>query len=163
MAVNLTVQGVTYRYPTSNNEQWGTDATDWAIAVSDALASVAVTGDLAPPTASQAVISDNQAVAANVTGLLFDSAVTRAAIVHYYIYRNDSSSELMEAGTLTLRYKNSAWTFSQEYQGDDTGVTLSIISGGANDGQIQYTSDNMGGTPYTGVMKYRALALPKES
>lgn len=159
MSVNLSVKGVTYRYPVSNDEQWGTDATDWAIAVTDALSAVSVDGDLAPPSSAQASILNNQAVAANVTDLVFDSTIVRGAIVHYYIFRKHGITEIMEVGTLTVRFVNSAWTFSQEWQGDDTGVVLSITSGG----QIQYVSDDRAGTPYTGVMKYRAFALPRES
>jgi hypothetical protein len=159
MAVNLSIKGVTYRYPTSNNEQWGTDATDWAIAVTEALGTVSVEGDIAPPTASQASILNNQSTVANVTDLSFDSASVRSAVIHYYIFRKHGATEVMESGVITLRYVNSAWTFTQEYQGDDTGVTLSITSSG----QIQYISDNKTGTPYTGVMKYRAFALPRES
>lgn len=159
MSVNLSIKGVTYRYPVSNDEQWGTDATDWAIAVTDALGTVSVDGDIAPPSSSQASILNNQASAANVTDLVFDSSSVRGAIVHYYIFRKHDTTEIMEVGTLTLRYVNSAWTFSQEYQGDDTGVVLTITAGG----QIQYVSDNRVGAPYTGVMKYRAFALPRES
>lgn len=159
MSVNLTIKGVTYRYPVSNDEQWGVDATDWAIAVTDALSAVSVPGDLAPPSAAQASILNNQSSVANVTELLFDSTIVRAATVFYYIFRKHGATEIMESGTITIRYVNSAWTFTQEYQGDDTGVTLSITSGG----QFQYTSTNLAGSPYTGVMKYRAYALPRES
>ncbi len=159
MSVNLTIKGVTYRYPASNDEQWGTDATNWAIAVTDALGAVSVEGDIAPPSSAQASILNNQSSAVNVTDLVFDNSVVRAAIVHYYIYRKHDATEIMEAGTLTLRYVNSAWTFSQEFQGDDTGVVLSITAGG----QFQYISDDRVGSPYVGVMKYRAFALPRES
>lgn len=159
MSVNLTIKGVTYSYPVSNDEQWGTNATNWAIAVTEALSTVAVEGDLAPPSTSQAPILNDQSVAANVNDLTFDSSVVRAADVLYYIYRSYGSTKVMESGTLTVRFVDSAWTFTQEYQGDDTGVTLSITSGG----QIQYTSDNKAGSPYTGVMKYRAFVLPRES
>jgi len=159
VSVNLTIKGVTYRYPVSNDEQWGTDATDWAVAVTDALGALAVEGDLAPPSSAQASILNNQAAAVNVTDLVFDSSTVRGAIVHYYVYRKHDTTEIMEVGTLTLRYVGSSWTFSQEFQGDDTGVVLSITSGG----QIQYISDDRVGAPYVGVMKYRAFALPRES
>lgn len=159
MSVILTIKGVTYRYPVSNDEQWGVDATDWAIAVTDALAGVAIPGDLPPPPALQAEINNNQVSAANVYELVLDSDITRAANIFYYIFRKHGSTEIMESGTITARYVNNAWTFTQEYQGDDTGVTLSITSGG----YFQYTSTELVGSPYTGVMKYRAYALPRES
>jgi hypothetical protein len=159
MAVNLTVKGVTYRYPVTQDENWGKNASDWAIAVTDALGTASVEGDLPPPDAAQASIQNNQASPVNVTDLIFDSATVRSAVVHYYVYRKHGATEVMETGILNLKYVNSDWTFSQESQGDDTGVSLDITSGG----QVQYTSTNLAGSPYTGVMKYRAFALPRES
>jgi hypothetical protein len=146
---NLTVNGSTFSYPDAGEPKgWGEDATLWAQEVTDLLS------DLKGPTFS---VSNNQAVAANITGLAFDSASVRSAIIQYSIYRVTNSNELAETGQLFLIYKNNAntWTVSRQFFGDDAGVTISITTGG----QLQYTSTNVTGTGYSGEMTFRAQTL----
>lgn len=161
MSVQLVVGGVTYDYPTINDELWGGESTDWAIAVTSELSQVAVVGDIGPTTL--VTITNGQTLAANVTGLVLNPADIRAGIVEYYVDRTwDSGSlEVAEVGHLYLLYKDQSATWTIAQVGNDvgsTGVTFSITAGG----QVQYVSDTVSpSTGYSGLMKYRLRVLQK--
>lgn len=82
--------------------------------------------------------ANNQAVAANVTGLAFANAVTRGFEAQITVVRGSTYAEYSLKGI----QKASSWEMSQEYVGDDSGLVFSITSAG----QIQYTSTNTGNT-----------------
>lgn len=161
MSVPLVVAGNTYNYPALNDELWGPDATNWAIAVTSELAQVTVVGDIGPTTLVN--IANNQSSPSNVTNLVLDSSEVRSGNVEYYVYINYNSGtqELAETGTLYFLYQDIAatWTIAQVGNGvGSTGVQFSITAGG----QVQYTSQNL--TPsigYSGEMKYRLRVLQK--
>ena len=159
MAIELTINGLTYSFPANRDSPgWGTEVTEWAQAVSDALGSVVGTGDIVQTAFG---LNNNQSSPSNVTGLSFDSAQIRGAIVDYSIYRVTNgvgATELVEAGTLYASYKSTAavWEMAQVGVGaGTTGVTLSIT----NTGQVQYTSTNLSGGNYVGTMHFRARSL----
>lgn len=99
-------------------------------------------------------IANNQSVAANVTGLLFDGISTRSFILDYSIYRqtDTASSALAQVGQLRGVYntQSSTWFMSDDFSGQNAGVTFSIL----NSGQIRYTSTNITGVNYLGTLKY---------
>lgn len=112
--------------------------------------------DIKPATAS---IANNTASPTNISGLSFSSASVRSARVQYHIYLNSSTSSLIEAGSFELAYRSSTtgWdVINRAYGGDTTGVTLTATTAGA----VQYTSPNIGGSSYSGVIAFRASALP---
>lgn len=84
--------------------------------------------------------TNNQGVAANVTGLLLDSSSERSAVIHYEVFR-DGTVDLYECGTIKANYNGSSWDHTHERIGD-SGVELSITSVG----QVQYTSTNNSGS-----------------
>lgn len=100
-------------------------------------------------------IDNNQAVATSIAGLLFSSASVKAAQFDFEIYRQTVSGSRIEAGTCFLSYRTatSAWELSQSTQFDDSGVTLSVTSGG----QVQYISDNFAGASYVGKIRVTAI------
>lgn len=107
-------------------------------------------------------INNNQAVAADVTGLLFDDAITRSAFITYHITRTTTgvgASELSETGTIKLVYEptSAEWEFDRVSQGD-AGVTLTCTV----DGQFQYTSTNMTGTVDIHAITFRASTMAPE-
>ena len=95
-------------------------------------------------------ISNNQASAANVTGLAFSNASVRSAQAHYSVFV-DATANLYESGELLLIQKDSSWEIAQSYVGDLSGITFSVTSAG----QVQYTSSNYSGFS-TGIIKFRA-------
>jgi hypothetical protein len=98
-------------------------------------------------------IANNQVSAANVSNLVFDGAVAKKFIVDYGLYRSTDTTSLAQAGRLRGVYNEDAaeWYLSDDYSGQNAGVTFSITNGG----QIQYTSSNMSGTGYVGTLEYR--------
>lgn len=104
-------------------------------------------------------IANNQGVAANVTGLVFNPATAPDFEAEYRIYRNTTAAgatELSEKGTLMGIYSPVAgtWEITQNKVGD-AGVTFTIT----NAGQMQYTSTNITGTPATSEMKFKAKTM----
>lgn len=99
-------------------------------------------------------IANNQSSAANVTSLLFDGVSTRSFILDYSIYRQTAtaSSALAQVGQLRGVYntQSATWFMSDDFSGQNAGVTFSILSSG----QIRYTSTNISGTSYVGTLKY---------
>jgi hypothetical protein len=158
VAKTLTVNGEDFEYPTNREPAgWGEDATGWAEAVTNVLSNVTGTGDIL---LTDATINNNQSSPANVTSLSFDPANVRGAVVIYTIYRVTTSTgatEATETGTIYVGYKSTAGTWDITVVGSaNAGVTFSITAGG----QIQYTSTNFSGSSYSGVMTFKAQALP---
>lgn len=84
--------------------------------------------------------TNNQSSAANVTGISADGSQETGMRIKYAIKR-DGTSDLRESGLLEATYDGTAWNLTQEYSGQDSGVTFSITAAG----QLQYTStDNAG-------------------
>lgn len=101
-------------------------------------------------------IADNQAVAANITNLSFDSDDFSSVDLEFEIKRSDSIETLMERRDFRLLYKSSSWQLEESSRhGDDTGVTFSVVTTDGV-GQLKYTSTDMAGSGYTGTLKYKA-------
>lgn len=94
-------------------------------------------------------LANNQASAANVTGLAFSSAVRSfEALVSVEI---DAASDLFEVFKLYGIRRGADWQMSVESTGDNSLVAFTITSGG----QVQYTSGNYT-TFVSGAIKFRA-------
>jgi hypothetical protein len=155
----LTVNNTSYNYPDPGQEPgWGEDATAWAEAVTSVLNFLVAPGDIINSTAS---IQNNITVPTDVSACVFDGAVTRAANVTYQVTRktDDLVTGLVQEGTLLLNYNpnGGTWTLSQTYSCDELGVSFSITNGG----QVQYTSSDVTGANYEGVIKFSARTLPQ--
>jgi hypothetical protein len=159
----LTINNKVFNYPDAGSQPgagdssigYGEDATAWAEEVSSVLTSLLGSGDIIQ---TDATITNNTTSAADVTGLLFNNAVTRAANISYTILRATTSpvASLIETGTiyLTLNTVTLTWYISQT-KSEDAGVNFSITALG----QVQYTSTNMTGTGYTGTITFQARTL----
>jgi hypothetical protein len=108
------------------------------------------TGDL-NQTSFSAV--NNQAAAANVTGLAFANASVRSfeAQVSVTIL---ATGNLYEVFTLRGIQKDASWDLAQTSNGDTSGIVFTITSAG----QVQYTSTNVSGFT-SNTMKFRAKVL----
>lgn len=106
------------------------------------------TGDINQTSFSMA---NNQAAAANVTGLAFANASVRSAQVQYSITVSATSS-LYEEGILEMVQKGATWDWSQKANFDNTNVIFSVT----NAGQIQYTTPNYSGFA-SAKLQFRAL------
>lgn len=105
------------------------------------------------------LLVNNQASAANVTDMAFSGLGTSAAYIDYLIQRITVSTgavESIEAGVLILIYKPAAATWVIVSGAPSTaGVTLTITA----DGQVQYTSTNITGTPVVSRIAWRARLI----
>lgn len=111
-------------------------------------------------TETQFDLANNQGSPADITGLLFSSATLRGALIDYDVSRktDTASSEVRSVGRVAAIYRqeSSSWELTiPEDNGDDTGITLSITSGG----QVQYVSTNISGANYEGKINFKATSF----
>lgn len=104
----------------------------------------------------EVTIADNQSSAADVTGLVFDKATYKAAVVLFDIHRRTDAESANEIGELFLSHDTEAdvWRIGFDSKGDDSGVSFSITAAG----QVQYTSSSMAGASYSGVLRAKILS-----
>lgn len=155
--VILVVNGQNYEFPgESDPPAWGTLVLDWATAVTGVLGEVVGVGDIVQ---TSAAIANNVSSPAVVSGLLFNSSTVRGAVVTYSVYRvttNSGAQELAETGQMFLSFKSTANTWDIAIAGSSSAnVVFSVNS----NGQVLYTSSNMTGLSYSGIIKFRASAL----
>jgi hypothetical protein len=155
----LTVNNNTYNYPDPGTDPgWGSEASDWAQAVTDVLNTILSPSDILE---TSYAINNNVSTATNINRLAFDPGTVRAANVTYTIYRISAAnpSGNVESGTIYLNYDNSAslgskWNLGQQKIGE-SGVVFTITDAG----QVQYTSSDIGDSSYTGSIKFLAKTL----
>jgi len=95
-------------------------------------------------TVSGSTITNNQTTPLAVTGAIFDGF--RAVVANYSIYRVTDDNEVAQVGQLRLTYKTNAntWSITDDFSGDDAGVTFSVDA----TGQLLYTSSDLTGANY---------------
>jgi hypothetical protein len=91
-------------------------------------------------------LANNQALAASIPALKFDSGITSQAVIEYLIQRCTSGADTIQSGCLHCVYKpkTNTWTIL-EYGNpgpSSAGITFSITASG----QVQYTSTNIAST-----------------
>lgn len=101
---------------------------------------------------STATVANNQAVAANVNGLLFANANVRSAQVQYSVTIATSGTSLFEEGTLRLVQRGADWVVARTFDGDDSLVNFDVTT----TGQVTYTSASYTGF-ISGTLKFRAV------
>lgn len=147
----LTIAGTPYNYPDEGTEPgWGSDATDWAQAVTDVINTLVAPGDILQTTFT---LQDNTATPTIVSGLRFDPTVVRAANITYSVNRNGQN----QAGLLLLNYNQSGatgskWVITEANKIGDVGVTFSID----DTGQVYYLSTSTG---FTAAITFAAKTL----
>lgn len=106
---------------------------------------------------SSVTVANGQAVAANVTSLLFSSSSVKSAVIWGTVRRKTASNEVVSVGVLKVIYRaaTSTWELTDELGGDDDGVTFTITSAG----QVQYTSNTVSGSSYVGTFTFKAVVF----
>lgn len=107
-------------------------------------------------------IVNNQASAADITGLKFDKRGVTCAFMEYLIQRvttGGSAVELTEAGLIIFTYNPTSdnWNTTQSIvdNPDNSGVTFTM----ASTGQVQYTSSSIAGDASISQLHYRVRTL----
>lgn len=103
------------------------------------------------------VIANAQVVSLDITGLVFDKTVCKAAYVFMNVRRKTDSGGVFAVGRLLVIYRDdtASWDLVPELSGDAHGVVFNVTAAG----QVQYQSDNMAGAGYTGKMVYKAFSF----
>ena len=102
------------------------------------------------------VIANNQAAAADVTGFpQIDHTKVRAFEAFITMLRRTDSGYVQQTGRLygTYNTETSSWDMSIMATGDDPGVVFSMAVVAGTVWKLRYTSDNMAGSSYAGVLK----------
>lgn len=148
MSVSLTIGSETFQYPEPGTKPgWGEDATCWAVAATNRLATLSGANDI---NTTCVVIANNQCAAASVgtgaSALKFATSAVRSFVVSYNVIRGTT----VETGTMEGVYNCTSWAFSNVTTGC-AGMSFQIT----NAGQVQYFSD----CGCAGTIKFRARTI----
>lgn len=151
----LTIGTDEFEFPLSGeNAGYGSEITDWAEAVTDSLSTVERPGDLINKTA---IIADSQSSFTAIPEFTFSSAIVASFEAKYYVQRTSTAGSKREAGFVEGYHDGSDWIITIRAIGDG-GIDLDITS----TGQVRYkTSSSLGGTSYTGFIKFEAKVINK--
>jgi len=153
----LTVGSEEFEFPLEGqNAGYGSEITDWAEAVTDALSTVQKPNDILTTTA----VINNVAGTFSIPGFNFSTAEVISIECRYFVKRVTTSpnANYSEVGYIEGYYDGSAWGISIRTTGDAK-ILLSITSSG----QIQYTltpSDILPGT-HSGSITFEAKVINK--
>lgn len=155
MAKNLQVGNDVYSYPENNeNPGWGEDATAWAEAVSDALATVQGPNDI-PLTTS--TLSNNQTTFADIPSFELNAANVQAFSAEYLVIREydpgSGAITVTESGTIRGNYDGSDFYISVDNE-RDAGITFEITSAG----KLQYKTTDLTGH-VSSTIKFKAKTI----
>ena len=148
MSKSLTVGNETFQYPEEGTKPgWGEEATCWAVAVTNKLATLSGVNDI---NCTCVVIANNQCSAANIgsgaSALSFPTASVRSFVVSYAVTRGTT----VETGEMEGVFDGTTWAFSNDITGC-AGMSFQIT----NAGQVQYFSD----CGCAGIIKFRARTI----
>jgi hypothetical protein len=154
MSKTLIVGSDSFEFPeVGENPDWGSEVTDWAEAVTEALSTVQKPNDI---TLTNAVINNGVVTPTNINGFFFSTAEVKAIDSRYLISRSTVSPAVVitEVGYIEGYFDGTSWGISIRTVGDSS-VSLSITPSG----QIQYTSSTLAGTGYVGSIAFEAKVI----
>ena len=157
MSKSLTIGSCTFEYPEAGTKPgWGEQATCWAVAVTNKLATLSGVNDIC---IRSFCIGCNQATAASIgsglSALKFTTSGccgVRSFVVDYAVTRVCGGCTTVEAGEMEGVFDGANWAFNHSFVGD-AGVCFQICD---SNGQVQYFSDNLKGS---GKITYRARTI----
>lgn len=157
MSISITIQGKVIDFPSSAESPNNAEAQiAFAQAVEAALAAALSSSDIA----SQIFNIDNYNVGTiAVPNLTFSISAVRGVIIEYSIYRQTTTANLSEIGTIHADYNpnnppNQKWVFTRDFVGtSQTSFTISDV------GVVSITNTALSGSNHTGQIVYRARSL----
>ena len=154
MSKTLTIGSETFEFPEQGtNPDWAEEVTDWATAVTDALQNVQAPNEIL---ITSALINNNQSVPANIAGFSFNTSEVRSINAEYYIKRTTDvpAVNLVESGFIEGNFDGTDWTVSVRSNGTSE-VDFDITPAG----QLTYTSSNLTGSNYSGIIKFKSRVI----
>lgn len=154
MSKPLTVGNEVFEFPLEGeNAGYGSEVTDWAEAVSDALATVQKPNDILLTTAA---ISNTATIDTNIVGFSFSTAEVKAIECRYLVTRITTSPALnySEVGYIEGYFDGSIWSYSIRTTGDAK-IYLSILPSG----QVQYRVETIVAATHVGTIVFEANVI----
>jgi hypothetical protein len=154
MPKNLTVGNEVYEFPlVGENPGYGSEVTDWAEAVTDALSIVQKPNDILLTTAS---ISNTATVFTSIPGFSFSTAEVIAVECRYLVTRTTSapSAVYSEVGYIEGYFDGSDWGYSIRTTGDAQ-ILLQILPSG----QVQYKVSTVAGATHVGEIVFEGKVI----
>lgn len=98
---------------------------------------------------SQEILNNDGPI--SIEGVLFDKDNIKAAEISYDVSRRTDDSNIHETGKIYATWNEDAelWRLSIAAFGDDAGLDFRILT----TGQVQYTSNDLTGTNYSGTIR----------
>lgn len=153
MSKILQIGNETFEYPETGDANWSEEATGWAEAVTDVLATVQGPQDILKTEA--ALVNGSSG---NIAGLVFDTGAIQQVIVKGYIKRVYTvvSGKPTEVESVVIEgaYNGSDFIIAPEYVGDDVGVSIDALS----TGQFTYEAEDKADTD-TLTLVFEAKAI----
>jgi hypothetical protein len=141
----------TFEIPLENeNPGYGSELTDFFVAVADALSSVQKPNDIIQTSAN---IANNVTTFTAIPGFSFNTSEVRAISAQFLITRSVSvpAFSVTESGFIEGNFDGTDWTISVRSNGS-SGVEFNINPAG----QIQYKSSDITGSSYQGEIQFEA-------
>jgi len=99
----------------------------------------------------------NNTATQDITDMLFDGDVNNSVIINFTIGRKTDTGSKYSSGILYLVYSEftNTWRIEKGLETlDYAGVTFAVDTGAGKTGQVNYTSDDLTGTSYSGKIDY---------
>ena len=145
-----------YQVPVEGeNPGYGSDLTDFFVAVADALSTVQRPNDIIQTSAN---IANNVTSFTNIPGFSFDTSEVRSINSKFLITRSTDvpATTLCEDGYIEGNYDGSNWTIAIR-SNNNSGVEFNITPAG----QVQYKSTELLGSNYSGEIQFEAKVFNK--
>lgn len=160
MSFKINIQSKVINFPdTSESPNWAPAVVAFAKAVEEALAVSTGAYDIAPQVLT--IDAYNPGTNIDVDNLSFPPAEVIKVEITYSVYRDTSTTTVVEGGNLELVYDetrpvNQKWDVVRTRQGDAQ-ISFSIT----DLGQVQFSTTALGGIDHEGFITYRALSVLK--
>jgi hypothetical protein len=154
MSKTLTVGTEDFEFPIEGeNPGYATEVTDWAEAVSDALATVQRPNDVLLTTSS---VSNSAITPTNIPGFSFSTAEVKAIDCRYVVTRTTTGPSLRvtEVGYIEGYFDGTEWGITIRTTGDAS-IFLSITPAG----QLQYYVTPLAGATHVGTIKFEGRVI----
>lgn len=95
---------------------------------------------------------ENNTLAQDITGLIFNKVSVKAAIIYYDVHRETDTSNVQEVGVLAVTHdsKDDVWRGTKLINGLDNAGTIFKVS---NAGQVSVDTDDLTGANYAGQVR----------
>lgn len=152
----LTVGTDEFEFPLEGeNPGYGSEITDWAVAVTTALETVQKPNDISTRTE---IIGTSPSTLIPISGFNFNTSEVISIECKYFIQRSSSTTPtIAEYGYIEGYFDGTDWGISRRVVGDAGILEIDITTAG----QIRYRSRDIGSVSYAGTITFEAKVINK--